>query len=132
MKNSDYNTAIKCMRPDLERKLSFLGDIASGLTAIVSGNGSDWQQIAFESTGLNETEIIECRVENLIMSSYFDIISEWVPNIPGLNKVLCTEADIYVKARYKVNGEYKTVEEMFHVKRYGADGWRIETDTAIN
>lgn len=70
--------------------------------------------------------MIDCYSENLIMESNVDIFSAWLPKIPGLNNLVCTEADVNVKYRYKYENQYYTVEEKYHVRRYEWSGWRIE------
>ena len=45
--------------------------------------------------------------------------------VPLLNNYLCTSAYVRAKYRYKFNGEYKIMEEILLVERYGVKGWRI-------
>lgn len=126
LQKGEYETAAECLDPATEQQLDFWGGIASTLATVLTGDYISWGQLILESAGATDVDVIECYSENLVMESNYDVFSEWLPKIMGLNSLVCTEADVYVKYRYRYEKEYYTVEEKYHVKRYEWSGWRIE------
>lgn len=122
----DYEEAAECLDPATEQQIDFWGGIASTLMQLFTGEYISWGQLVLEAAGATEVEVIECYSENYILESNVDLFANWLPQIPGINDLLCTEADVYVKYRYKYEEEYYTVEEKYHVRRYEWSGWRIE------
>lgn len=128
LQNGDYEKAAECLEPAVEQQIDFWGGIASTLTSLFTGKYITWGQIVLEAAGATDVEVIECYSDNYVMESNVDFISEWIPKMPGLKKLICTEADVYVKYRYEYGGEYRIKEDTCHVKRYGWAGWRIEQE----
>lgn len=126
LQEGDYELAAECLDPATERQFDFWGGIASTLVGFFTGEYLSWGQLVLEAAGATDVEVIDCYSEKLIMENNIDIISEWLPKIPGLRNLICTEADVCVKFRYKYNDETYTIEETYHVRRYDWSGWRIE------
>lgn len=128
LQDGDYELAAECLDPATEQQFDFWGGIASTLVGLFTGEYIPWGQLVLEAAGATDVDVIECYSGNLEMESNLDIFSEWLPKIPGLNNLVCTEADVYVKYRYKYNGEYRIQDETCHVRRYEWSGWRIEQE----
>lgn len=126
LQGGDYETAAECLDPAVEQQLDFWGGIASTLMQLFTGEYLSWGQLVLEAAGATEVDVIECHSDNYVMDSRSIILSEWLPEIPVLKDLLCTEADVHVKYRYMYNGQYHTIEETYHVRRYEWSGWRIE------
>ena len=126
LQKGDYEEAAECLDPATEQQIDFWGGIASTLVQLFTGEYLSWGQLVLEAAGATEVEVIECYSENLVMESNVDLFSAWLPKIPGINNFFCTEADVYVKYRYKYEEQYYTIEEKYHVRRYEWSGWRIE------
>lgn len=126
LQDGDYELAAKCLDPATEQQINFWGGIASTLVGLFTGEDVSWGQLVLEAAGATDVDLIECYSDNLVMESNVDIFSEWLPKIPGLRNLVCTESDVYVKYRYKYSGEYYIEEETCHVRRYEWSGWRIE------
>ena len=104
------------------------GGIASTVVGLFTGQYISWGQLVLEAAGATEVDVIECYSDNYIYESNVDVFSEWLPLIPGLNDLICTEADVHVKYRYKYDNEYRIEEETCHVRCYEWSGWRIEQE----
>lgn len=128
LQKGDYEEAAECLDPATEQQLDVWGGIVSTLVGLLAGEYISWGQLLLEAAGATDVDVIECYSYNLEMESNVDFFADWLPVIPGINNLVCTEADVYVKYRYKYNGEYKTEEETCHVRRYEWSGWRIEQE----
>lgn len=126
LQDGDYELAAKCLDPATEQQINFWGGIASTLVGLFTGEYVSWGQLALKAAGATDVDLIECYSDNMVMESNNDIFSEWLPKIPGLRNMVCTESDVYVKYRYKYSGEYYIENEIYHVRRYEWSGWRIE------
>jgi lysophospholipase L1-like esterase len=126
LQEGDYELAAECLDPATEQQIDFWGGIASTLVGLFTGEDISWGQLVLEAAGATDVDLIECYSGNLVMESNVDIFSEWLPKIPGLRNLVCTESDVYVKYRYKYSDEYYIEEETCHVRRYEWSGWRIE------
>lgn len=126
LQDGDYELAARCLDPATEQQINFWGGIASTLVGLFTGEDVSWGQLVLEAAGATDVDLIECYSGNLVMESNVDIFSEWLPKIPGLRNLVCTESDVYVKYRYKYSDEYYIKEETCHVRRYEWSGWRIE------
>ena len=131
MQNGDYDKTAECMNPTLEKQLNFIGGIASTLSSLLTGEYTTWGKLAYQIAGTTDISVIEYSVENLYMESDIPFLGEAISNIPKINKVLCTEADVYVTLRYKSGDGYRTIKELFRVRRYGSDGWRIDEEIIL-
>lgn len=128
LQDGDYEFATECLDPATEQQIDFLGGIASTVVGLFTGEYISWGQLLLEAAGATDVEVIECNSYNMEYESNMDIFSELLHQIPGLNNLICTEADVYVKYRYKYNDEYYIEEENYHVRRYEWSGWRIEAE----
>lgn len=126
LQKGDYERAAECLDPVTEQQIKFIGGLASSVLEMFSGEYISWGQMLLEAAGATDVEVIDCASYNLAYESDMDILSKYLPRIPGLNDLICSSADIYVKYRYQYNGEYYTEENTYHVKRYGWSGWRIK------
>jgi hypothetical protein len=126
LQEGDYEMAAECLDPATEQQLDFWGEIASTLVGLFTGEYISWGQLLLEAAGATDVSVIECYSENLEYTSNFDLLSALIPSVPGIKKLVCTEADVHVKYRYKYNDDYRIQEEDYHVRRYEWAGWRIE------
>lgn len=127
LQTGDYDTVAECLDPATEQQIDFLGGIVSKLAGVFTGESMSWGELLFEVAGATDVDVIECYSENLVVESNLDLINAFVPKIPGVRNLFCTEADVYVKYRYKFDNQYYTKEETCHVRRYEWSGWRVET-----
>ena len=86
----------------------------------------------FGEGGISGVEVISCKVDDVVMKDGYDFIPDFALGIPGAENLFCQEADVTVKYRYKLAGEYKTSIDHYHVTNYGDDGWRINADQATS
>lgn len=128
LQEGDYELAAECLDPATEQQLDFWGGIASTIVGLFTGEYISWGQLLLEAAGATDVDVIECYSDNYVFENNLDIFSEWLPKVPGLNNLICTEADVYVKYRYEYNNEYYISEETCHVRRYEWSGWRIEEE----
>ncbi|MBQ7077533.1 MAG: hypothetical protein IJM91_05330, partial [Lachnospiraceae bacterium] len=124
----DYETAASCLEPEWEMGINILGNLASALVELITGEDYSWGQILLETAGATDVEVIDIYADNYVMESSVSFLNEWIPNIPGINKLVCTEADVHIKYRYRYNGHCKIETDECHVRRYGFLGWRIDVD----
>ncbi len=124
----DYQKAAECLDPSTEQQIGFWGGIASTLVSVFSGEYISWGQLLYDIAGAEEIDVIDCYADNLSVESNMDLVNGLLPLIPGIRDLLCTDADVHLKYRYKHDGEYYTYDEVYHVKRYDVAGWRIEID----
>ena len=116
------------MEPEWEMGINILGNLASALVELITGEDYSWGQILLETAGATDVEVIDIYADNYVMESSVNFLNEWIPNIPGINKLVCTEADVHIKYRYRYNGQCKIETDECHVRRYGFLGWRIDVD----
>ena len=128
LQEGDYELAAECLDPATEQQIDFWGGIASTIVGLFTGEYISWGQLLLENAGATDVDVIECYSDNYVLNNNLDLFEEWLPKVPGLNNLICTEADVYVKYRYKYNNEYYVSEETCHVKRYEWSGWRIENE----
>ena len=128
LQKGNYKRAVECLDPATEQQINFWGGIASTLIGLFTGEYVSWGQLLLEAAGATEVDVIECYSEYMAVESNIDLLEEWIPKIPGLRNLVCTEADVYVKYRYKYKDEYFIEEETYHVRRYEWSGWRIEEE----
>ena len=131
LQKGDYETAAECLDPETEQQIDFWGGIASSIVELFTGEYMSWGQLVLEAAGATDVEVIECHSYHMEYRSNMDIFSELsklFPQIEGLKNALCTDADVYVKYRYKYNDKTYIEEESCHVKRYEWSGWRIEKE----
>jgi len=126
IQDGDYELAAECLDPATEQQLDFWGGIASTIVGLFTGEYMSWGQLVLEAAGATDVDVIECYSENMVLESNIDLFADILPQIPGLRNLICTEADVYVKYRYKYNDEYYIDEDIYHVRRYEWSGWRIE------
>lgn len=62
-------------------------------------------QLLLVAAGATEVEVIECNSYNMTFDSNMDILSNLQYQIPGLNNLIGTKADVFVKYRYKYNDD---------------------------
>ncbi len=126
LQDGDYELAAECLDPATEQQLDFWGGITSTIVGLFTGEYMSWGQFVLEAAGATDVDVIECYSENMVLESNIDLFADILPRIPGLRNLVCTEADVYVKYRYKYNDEYYIDEDIYHVRRYEWSGWRIE------
>lgn len=126
LQDGDYELAAECLDPGTEQQFDFWGGIASSIIGIFTGEYISWGQLVLEVAGATDVDVIECYSQNMLFDSNMDLFTELIPQIPGIRNLICTEADVYVKYRYKFADEYYTTEEIYRVRRYEWSGWRIE------
>lgn len=131
IKNADYQKVTECLEPTTENAVNMIGSGYEGISNFWSGNNKTWQEQLSEAMGEQDVNIIECKAFNLIYDSNIDVLSDWVPKIPALRNLLCSEADVYIKYRSKEDGEYYIESEVIHVQKYGSSGWRIDPYTTF-
>jgi len=124
----DYQTAAECLDPSTEQQIGFWGGIASTLVSVFSGEYISWGQLLYDIAGAEEIDVIDCYADNITIESNMDLVNGLLPILPGVRDLLCTDADVHLKYRYKHDGEYYTYDEVYHVKRYDRAGWRIEAN----
>lgn len=128
LQDGDYQLAVKCYDPATEQQLDFLGNIASVVYEFISGEHISWGQMLLESFGATDIEVIDCYSYNKSVEANTDILNRLSPYIPGLRDIMCTDADVRIRYRFRYDGKCYIEEETCHVKRYGWSGWRIEED----
>lgn len=128
LQDGDYELAAECLDPATEQQIDFWGGIASTIVSWFTGEYMSWGQLVLEAAGATDVDVIECYPENMVMESNIDFFSNILPQIPGLRNLVCTEADVCVKYRYKFDDKYYIEEEVYHVRRYEWSGWRIEAE----
>ncbi len=131
LQSGDYETAAECLDPTTERQISFLGKLASSLYEWFTGEDISWGQLVLEAAGATDVELIECESFNMVYDENIDVFKGILSKIPGLDDLICIEADVYCKYRYQYNGEYYVEEEICHVERYGSSGWRVNVDPIL-
>lgn len=124
----DYETAASCLEPEWEMGINILGNLASALVELITGEDYSWGQILLETAGATDVEVIDIYADNYVMESSVSFLNEWIPNIPGINKLVCTEADVHIKYRYRYNGHCKIETDECHVRRHGFLGWRVDVE----
>ena len=128
LRKGDYETAVECLRPELEEMIDFWGEVLASVLSLFTGEYISWGQLLLETGGATDVQVIECNAYNLEYNTNMGIISELLSQIPGVNSLICTEADVFVKYRYKYEDTYHTAKFTYHVKRYEWSGWRIESE----
>lgn len=126
LQDGDYESAAECLNPATEQQFDFWGGIASTVVGLFTGDYLSWGQLILETAGATDVDVIECYSKNMVLKSNVDLFADILPKIPGLRDLICTEADVYVKYRYKYQDKYYTDEDTYHVRRYEWSGWRIE------
>lgn len=130
LKAGEYEKASECLDPTTEQTIGFFGGVFEDVVNFFTGSGLSWGQVILEVAGATDVEVIECKSYNLEADTDIDIgwISGLMDHFPDIQKLIYTDADVYVKYRYKYNDEYYVDEDEYHVKKYGKSGWRIEVD----
>lgn len=128
LKEGEYEKAVECLQPEVEQKINFLGGLVANVIDLFAGSGLSWGQMLFEVAGATDVEIIECESYNLSIDSDIPAFSTMIGQLRAVQRLFYTDADVYVKYRYKSGEEYYIDEDTLHVKRYGTSGWRIEVE----
>lgn len=128
LKDGDYVKASECLNPTMERQYKLIGNILTSINNFITGDDITWGQFASQVAGKKDIEVIECYPYNYMYESDLEMAKEWIPNIPGIRNVLCTEAEVYLKCRYKENEKYWVQDEILHLRKYDESGWRIENN----
>lgn len=126
IQDGDYELATKCLDPATEQQINFWGGMLTTFAGLFTGEFTPWGEIVDDASPISDVAVIECYSENLLFESNIELFSNLLPKIPGLNSLVCTEADVRVKYRYKNKDEYYTEEDTYRVRRYEWSGWRIE------
>ena len=132
VKDGDYKAMLSCLDPETELTMSLLGGFADGILDFFSGGTFSLGDLLFGEEGISDVDVIACKVDNVVMKDGYDFIPDFALGIPGAENLFCQEADVTVKYRYKLAGEYKTSIDHYHVTNYGDDGWRINADQATS
>jgi lysophospholipase L1-like esterase len=128
LQEGNYDEAAECLDPAMEQQIDFWGGIVSTVAGVFTGENTSWSQLLLEVAGATDVEVIECYSDNLEYNSNIDLFAEWIPKIPFLKNIICTDADVFVKYRYKYDDQYRIENDVYHVRRYEWSGWRIETE----
>ncbi len=126
MQQGKYDVLAECVDPESEKIINLVGGIASSISNYFTGENMTWGELLYDYAGEFQADIISCKTTNMIYDSEYDFLDEFIPNVPGLNTLLCTEADVKVKYRYvNKDGDMVTTEEIYHTERYPSAGWRM-------
>ena len=129
LKSGDYEKAAECLDPTTEQTIGFFGGILADIVNFFTESGMSWGQMLLEAAGATDVEVIECKSYNLEANTNLDFFSNILDKVPGVQNLIYSDADVYVKYRYKYKDEYYVDQDEYHVKRYGWSGWRIEADS---
>lgn len=126
LQNGDYEAAAECLDPATEQKIDFWGEMAASIVGLFIGENISWGQLVLEIAGATDVEIIECNAYNKEYNVQYDAVESTFDILPWLENLMCIEADVYVKYRYKYDDNCFIEEDTCHVRRYEWSGWRIE------
>lgn len=134
MDNNDFEKFINCCDPSTEKIVNTVGSITTFIAGDITGHYNQWDELVNEELmedNVSDIEVIDCYsydyeyvAADITQSGILTAISDF--NIPFVSTIVCNEANVYIKYRYKVDGQWKVDEDDLHVKRYGISGWRIK------
>ena len=124
VKDGKYRDAARCLDPESERMVNFVGSIADGLF----GSEIECSEAIRSFVAHTGVEVIECSSNNSGSASSLDLVNEFFPNSTIEKDLFGKEALVHVAYRWP-EGEKMYVSEMdVLVRRYGVLKWRIPLD----